>query len=80
MVHRPRVLVRSRTASIEEAAALTAEAITALTAAVVLMLGAAFAIILAIIHGGAWLARKITDPPGPHLAPRYRPSGLNRRG
>lgn len=46
---------------------------SALTAAVVLMLGAAFAIILAIIEGGAWLADKITDTPGLYLAPRYRP-------
>jgi hypothetical protein len=38
------------------------------------MLGAAFAIIVAIIQGGAWLAREITDPPGLDLAPRYRPS------
>jgi hypothetical protein len=59
---------------IRQAAALTAEAITALTAVVVLMLGAAFAIIVAIIQGGAWLAREITDPPGLDLAPRYRPS------
>jgi len=59
---------------IRQAAALTAEAITALTAAVVLMLGAAFVIILAVIQGGAWLARKITDRPGLELAPRYRRS------
>jgi hypothetical protein len=42
---------------IRQAAALAAEAITALTAAVVLILGAALAIILAVIQGGARLAR-----------------------
>jgi hypothetical protein len=55
-----------------QAAALTAEAITALTAAVVLTLGAAFALILAIIQGGAWLACKVTDRPELDSAPRYR--------
>lgn len=59
---------------VRQAAALTAKAITALTAAVVLTLGAAFSIILAIIQGGAWLACKITDPPGLDLAPRNPPS------
>ena len=59
---------------IRQAAALTAEASTALTAAIVLTLGAAFAIILAVIQGGAWLACKITDRPGLDLTPRYRRS------
>lgn len=42
---------------IRQAVALAVEAITALTAAVVLILGAALAVILAVIQGGAWLAR-----------------------